>query len=218
MWTRTTRARPLDPAQLPRGSRRAARPRGRANPTGIPDPYFFPLFPEATSATRTRPIKLAIPSEPSARRGGAQRREGASQPRDPIRRFARPARTQAVFFIREKPPPREGSERTTASVHLLHVACCLLDAPKGQKGGEARLGRSQARARDPPRPHTASKRRRRRRLVLAPRLARKDLPGARAAMSCGGQAGGWLLDYGLVEEEIQGSEFIYMVDDPAVSR
>ncbi|XP_062179842.1 transcription factor ILR3-like [Phragmites australis] len=36
-------------------------------------------------------------------------------------------------------------------------------------------------------------------------------------MSCGGQAGGWLLDYGLVEEEIQGSEFIYMVDDPAVS-
>jgi len=42
--------------------------------------------------------------------------------------------------------------------------------------------------------------------------------GTRAAMSCGGQAGGWLLDYGLVEEEIQGSEFIYMVDDPAVSR
>nr|CAB3465056.1 unnamed protein product [Digitaria exilis] len=38
-------------------------------------------------------------------------------------------------------------------------------------------------------------------------------------MSCGGQAGGWLLDYGLVEEEIhQGSDFIYMVDDPAVSR
>ncbi|CAN6328024.1 unnamed protein product [Urochloa humidicola] len=36
-------------------------------------------------------------------------------------------------------------------------------------------------------------------------------------MSCGGQTGGWLLDYGLVEEEIQGSEFIYMVDDPAVS-
>ncbi|CAD6271964.1 unnamed protein product [Miscanthus lutarioriparius] len=36
-------------------------------------------------------------------------------------------------------------------------------------------------------------------------------------MSCAGQAGGWLLDYGLVEEEIQGSEFIYMVDDPAVS-
>ncbi|KAL6620346.1 hypothetical protein ACP70R_035485 [Stipagrostis hirtigluma subsp. patula] len=37
-------------------------------------------------------------------------------------------------------------------------------------------------------------------------------------MSCGGQGGGgWLLDYGLVEEEIQGSEFIYMVDDPAVS-
>ena len=37
-------------------------------------------------------------------------------------------------------------------------------------------------------------------------------------MSCAGLAGGWLLDYGLVEEEIQGSEFIYMVDDPAVSR
>nr|CAB3461287.1 unnamed protein product [Digitaria exilis] len=38
-------------------------------------------------------------------------------------------------------------------------------------------------------------------------------------MSCGGQTGGWLLDYGLVEEEIhQGSDFIYMVDDPAVSR
>ncbi|CAD6266735.1 unnamed protein product [Miscanthus lutarioriparius] len=31
-------------------------------------------------------------------------------------------------------------------------------------------------------------------------------------------AGGWLLDYSLVEEEIQGSKFIYMVDDPAVSR
>lgn len=40
----------------------------------------------------------------------------------------------------------------------------------------------------------------------------------RGAMNCGGQAGGWLLDYGLVEEEIQGSEFIYMVDDPAASR
>jgi hypothetical protein len=40
-----------------------------------------------------------------------------------------------------------------------------------------------------------------------------------AAMSCGGQgSGGWLLDYGIMEEEIQGSEFIYMVDDPAVSR
>jgi hypothetical protein len=38
-------------------------------------------------------------------------------------------------------------------------------------------------------------------------------------MSCGGQgSGGWLLDYGIMEEEIQGSEFIYMVDDPAVSR
>jgi hypothetical protein len=37
-------------------------------------------------------------------------------------------------------------------------------------------------------------------------------------MSCAGQVGGWLLDYALVEEEIQGSEFIYMVDDPAVSR
>jgi hypothetical protein len=36
-------------------------------------------------------------------------------------------------------------------------------------------------------------------------------------MSCGGN-NGWLLDYGLVEEEIQGSEFIYMVDDPPVSR
>jgi hypothetical protein len=37
-------------------------------------------------------------------------------------------------------------------------------------------------------------------------------------MSCGGQgSGGWLLDYGIMEEEIQGSEFIYMVDDPAVS-
>ncbi|KAK3138600.1 hypothetical protein QOZ80_5AG0370950 [Eleusine coracana subsp. coracana] len=38
-------------------------------------------------------------------------------------------------------------------------------------------------------------------------------------MSCGGNGsgGGWLLDYGLVEEEIQGSEFIYMVDDPTVS-
>ncbi|KAM0851662.1 hypothetical protein ACQ4PT_052269 [Festuca glaucescens] len=35
-------------------------------------------------------------------------------------------------------------------------------------------------------------------------------------MSCGGN-NGWLLDYGLVEEEIQGSEFIYMVDDPPVS-
>ncbi|KAL6841349.1 hypothetical protein ACP4OV_028867 [Aristida adscensionis] len=35
-------------------------------------------------------------------------------------------------------------------------------------------------------------------------------------MSCGGQgSGGWLLDYGL--DEIQGSDFIYMVDDPAVS-
>ncbi|XP_062231554.1 transcription factor ILR3-like [Phragmites australis] len=37
------------------------------------------------------------------------------------------------------------------------------------------------------------------------------------AMSCGGQDGGWLLDYGLMEEEIQGAEFMYMVDDPAVS-
>jgi hypothetical protein len=36
-------------------------------------------------------------------------------------------------------------------------------------------------------------------------------------MSCGGN-NGWLLDYGLVEEDIQGSEFIYMVDDPPVSR
>jgi hypothetical protein len=36
-------------------------------------------------------------------------------------------------------------------------------------------------------------------------------------MSCGGN-NAWLLDYGLVEEEIQGSEFIYMVDDPPVSR
>ncbi|KAJ1263188.1 hypothetical protein BS78_09G164900 [Paspalum vaginatum] len=36
-------------------------------------------------------------------------------------------------------------------------------------------------------------------------------------MSCGGQAGGWLLDYGLTDEEIQGSDLIYMVDDPAVS-
>lgn len=41
-----------------------------------------------------------------------------------------------------------------------------------------------------------------------------------AAMSCGGAGqSGWLLEYGLVEEEIQGSDFIYMVDDPAaVSR
>lgn len=37
-------------------------------------------------------------------------------------------------------------------------------------------------------------------------------------MSCGGGQNGWLLDYGLVDEEIQGSDFIYMVDDPAVSR
>jgi hypothetical protein len=38
-------------------------------------------------------------------------------------------------------------------------------------------------------------------------------------MSYRGQgSGGWPLDYGLVEEEIQGSELIYMVDDPAVSR
>uniref|UniRef100_A0A0E0HFG1 BHLH domain-containing protein n=1 Tax=Oryza nivara TaxID=4536 RepID=A0A0E0HFG1_ORYNI len=39
-------------------------------------------------------------------------------------------------------------------------------------------------------------------------------------MSCGGAGqSGWLLEYGLVEEEIQGSDFIYMVDDPAaVSR
>ncbi|KAM3404469.1 hypothetical protein ACQJBY_007518 [Aegilops geniculata] len=37
-------------------------------------------------------------------------------------------------------------------------------------------------------------------------------------MSCGGVGqGGWLLDYGLVEEEIQASDFIYMVDDPPVS-
>ncbi|KQK05947.1 transcription factor ILR3 [Brachypodium distachyon] len=36
-------------------------------------------------------------------------------------------------------------------------------------------------------------------------------------MSCGGGQNGWLLDYGLVDEEIQGSDFIYMVDDPAVS-
>ncbi|KAF0923955.1 hypothetical protein E2562_007777 [Oryza meyeriana var. granulata] len=37
-------------------------------------------------------------------------------------------------------------------------------------------------------------------------------------MSCGGAGqSGWLLEYGLVEEEIQGSDFIYMVDDPAVS-
>ncbi|CAM0955235.1 unnamed protein product [Alopecurus aequalis] len=36
-------------------------------------------------------------------------------------------------------------------------------------------------------------------------------------MSCGGGHSGWLLDYGLVEEEIQGSDFIYMVDDPPVS-
>uniref|UniRef100_A0ACD5T9D9 Uncharacterized protein n=1 Tax=Avena sativa TaxID=4498 RepID=A0ACD5T9D9_AVESA len=36
-------------------------------------------------------------------------------------------------------------------------------------------------------------------------------------MSCGGGNNGWLLDYGLVEEEIQGSDFIYMVDDPPVS-
>uniref|UniRef100_A0A0E0DSC4 BHLH domain-containing protein n=1 Tax=Oryza meridionalis TaxID=40149 RepID=A0A0E0DSC4_9ORYZ len=35
-------------------------------------------------------------------------------------------------------------------------------------------------------------------------------------MSCGGAGqSGWLLEYGLVEEEIQGSDFIYMVDDPA---
>uniref|UniRef100_A0A0D9WH82 BHLH domain-containing protein n=1 Tax=Leersia perrieri TaxID=77586 RepID=A0A0D9WH82_9ORYZ len=37
-------------------------------------------------------------------------------------------------------------------------------------------------------------------------------------MSCGGaagQSGGWLLEYGMVEEEIQGSDFIYMVDDPS---
>uniref|UniRef100_A0A0E0L3A6 BHLH domain-containing protein n=1 Tax=Oryza punctata TaxID=4537 RepID=A0A0E0L3A6_ORYPU len=35
-------------------------------------------------------------------------------------------------------------------------------------------------------------------------------------MSCGGGGqSGWLLEYGLVEEEIQGSDFIYMVDDPA---
>jgi len=46
------------------------------------------------------------------------------------------------------------------------------------------------------------------------------LAAAWVPMSCtgAGQAGGgWLLDYGLVEEEIQGSEFMYMVDDPAVS-
>ncbi|KAG8068425.1 hypothetical protein GUJ93_ZPchr0005g14404 [Zizania palustris] len=37
-------------------------------------------------------------------------------------------------------------------------------------------------------------------------------------MSCGGAGqSGWLIDYGLVDEEIQGSDFIYMVDDPAVS-
>ncbi|KAL5201994.1 hypothetical protein ABZP36_012946 [Zizania latifolia] len=35
-------------------------------------------------------------------------------------------------------------------------------------------------------------------------------------MSCGGAGqSGWLIDYGLVDEEIQGSDFIYMVDDPA---
>lgn len=39
-----------------------------------------------------------------------------------------------------------------------------------------------------------------------------------SAMSCGGGQSGWLLDYGLVEEEIQASDFIYMVDDPPVSR
>jgi hypothetical protein len=32
---------------------------------------------------------------------------------------------------------------------------------------------------------------------------------AKELMSCPGQASGWLLDYGLVGEEIQGSEFIY---------
>ncbi|KAL5232412.1 hypothetical protein ABZP36_031188 [Zizania latifolia] len=37
-------------------------------------------------------------------------------------------------------------------------------------------------------------------------------------MSCGGAGqSGWLIDYGLVDEGIQGSDFIYMMDDPAVS-
>ena len=158
-WTRTTRARPRDPAQLHTGSHRAARPR---QPHWNSRPlFFFSVFPEATSATRTRPIKLAIPSEPSAHGGGAQpspaAQGGASEPRDPIRRFAR---TQAVFYSR-KATPREGEVREPG----VRPCRVLFRRAKRQKEGGGRRGwgghkHEHEHARTRSTPHTASKRRR----------------------------------------------------------
>jgi hypothetical protein len=152
-----------------------------------------------------------VPSEPSA---------GPWEPGNHV--TPAPKRRGRAYFTREKRRRGEG-----------HPCCVLFSRAKRRKVAEGEAGSSTEEALHATphstHPHTANWQGRCADLALYLRIALGPASSASeksspdwsgvAAMSYGGQgSGGWPLDYGLVEEEIQGSEFIYMVDDPAVSR